>query len=84
MFVGGCLATKAFIGKLYTGYDKRVGHPMVYRPMMKGGMGQQNSYQRYLNWDAFGHASHAPQLRSDKYYLWLTYVNHLADTYTLE
>ena len=32
---------------------------------MKGIMGQQNS----CSWDAFDHASHAPQLRSCNYYM---------------
>ena len=35
--------------------------------MMKGVMGQQNSYMT-INWGAFDHASHAPQLRSCNYY----------------
>ena len=35
--------------------------------MMKGVMGQQNSYMT-INWGAFDHASHVPQLRSCNYY----------------
>ena len=36
--------------------------------MKKGVMGQQNSYMA-VNWGAFDHASHVPQLRSCNYYV---------------
>ena len=67
LFVGHYLATKVYIGKLpATGWTWVI----KGRLMMKGGHGQQKLVAR-LNWGAFDHASHAPQLRSCNYYLCL-------------
>ena len=40
---------------------------------MKGG----HSQQRHINWGAFNHASHAPQLMSCNYYMYVTVFTHV-------
>ena len=58
--IGHHLATKAFIGKLPATTGVWV---IIGTPMMRGGQGPIRQLQD-LNWGAFTHVSHAPQLRS--------------------
>ena len=57
LFVGSCLATKVFIGKL---------------------PGTGEGWLSDSNWGAFNHASHAPQLLSDNYYVYVVAYSPLS------
>ena len=66
IFVDHCLATKVFIGKLPA---TARGWVIIQEANDKRGHWANKVVIR-LNWGAFDHASHAPHLRSDNYYIY--------------
>ena len=65
VFIGHCLATKVYIGKLPATRGVCV---VIGWANGASGHGPTKNLQD-LNWDAFDHAAHVPQLRSCNYVL---------------
>ena len=66
IFVSRCLATKI----LNTNSRPREGCGLVESSSMMRGEQQLTSLLQPLNWGAFDHASHAPQLSGCNYYIY--------------